>query len=84
MNVGSTINWEVSPNLIFPWNNGAKLFVGTNSPRTIKIYTLDTTTNLYILPPQTTPSLGDWLFSLFVTPSGNWIYVATWGGCKKL
>ncbi len=68
---------------LFVWNDGAKLFIGSSN-QYVQIYTLNSTNQLYILPPAKTPNLGGNVYSTYVNLNGTIIYAATYYGCKKI
>jgi hypothetical protein len=61
---------------LFVWNNGAKLFIGSNND-VVKIYTLNISNNLYLTTPEVTPTAGGDIYSVWVNANGTKIYVGT-------
>ena len=75
--------WGDANEALFVWNNGAKLFIGSDNDQ-VKIYTLNVSNNLYLITPEVTPTTGDRIYSVWVNVNGDKIYVATWVGCKLI
>ena len=67
---------------LYVWNNGAQLFVGSSNGL-VKAYLFDNSTGQYIVNGMT-PNLGDYIYAVWVSASGNKMLVAVRGGCKAL
>ena len=82
INISGLVYWA-SNEALFVWNNGVKLFIGSYN-YVVKIYTLNSSNNLYLTTPEVTPSVGDAIYSIWVNVNGDKIYVASLVGCKLI
>ncbi len=74
---------DMMPQGLFVWNNGQKLFIGGLN-QMVKVYSLDSGTDLYITTPIYSPSVSGWIYTIWVNTAGNKMFIATSTGCKKL